>query len=147
MMLGLLRHSDGVPSAIFLPKSSTVMLVGDVHDEAHVVLHDDDGDPRVADPAHSLVQSSDRRPAQAGRGLVQEEESGLGRQGTGYLHQATLAVREVGGKRVTLLRDTDELAGTASAFSRICRSSRRERGRAKHILREGGLRSDSGGPP
>ena len=49
----------GVPSAIFLPKSSTATPIGDVHHDAHVVLDHHHGqplDPRhVEDEAHHVL--------------------------------------------------------------------------------------------
>src|SRR3972149_5264729 len=58
----------------FLPVAEHHDLIRDVHDERHVVLHEQDGDPPVADLGDPLAHV-DRFPhVQSGHGLIEQEE-------------------------------------------------------------------------
>jgi len=82
--------------------------VGDVHDDLHLVLDQDDGAPLgdAADQVDGLVRLL---RAHAGRGLVEQEERRVGAERDAELEVALLAVGEVGGQQLALVPEADLL--------------------------------------
>ena len=70
---GSVRISAGVPSAIVLPSSSTWMLLGELHDQAHVVLdHEQAHVERVPDRGERADELVRLALVETGGGLVEQ---------------------------------------------------------------------------
>ena len=63
-------------------------LVGDVHHEGHVVLHDEDGDAPAPDQAMSSAEAAGLADVEARGRLVEQEELRLGGDGPRELDRA-----------------------------------------------------------
>src|SRR5512134_1078843 len=105
----VLLDREGPVLRDLLPETQHDDLVRDPHDERHVVLHEEHGDPHVADlpdePAHPV-----RFPhVQARSGFVEEEEARLAGEGPADLDDALLPVGETGRFRSGVLRDAEQL--------------------------------------
>src|SRR5262245_27823458 len=93
------RHGRVVQEAGGGPREPVAALeedcgpIGERHGRAHVLLHEDDGDPLAP---HHLEHVDDRRDqpgGQPGRGLVEDEDAGLDDQGTGEREHLPLTAR------------------------------------------------------
>src|SRR5215510_13043826 len=80
----------------------------DAHDHLHVVLDKEDGDALVDDLADQLHKRDLLLRREAGGGLVQQQQPGLGRQRPRDLEPALLPVRKVPGVIVRPPLDADE---------------------------------------
>src|SRR5262247_493660 len=70
--------------------------VGDLHDHAHVVLDQDDGEAQIGDQAAQEMHQVGRLALGHASGwLVEEQQRGLGRQRAGQLEAPPVAVRQV----------------------------------------------------
>jgi hypothetical protein len=74
--------------------------VGDAHDHPDVVLHEQDGEPPVAEIPDERHQRVCLPGAHAGRRLVEEEDARLDREGAGQLEPLLVAVGEIPGELV-----------------------------------------------
>ena len=129
MTSGFRWIARGGPSAIFCPWSSTDHVVGDVHDQGHVVLHDQASDSLLANLHDQLGQSlrlvdvQSRRPAR--RAAVTPARSpgpGRTRPAVGVRTERFAAVSNA-------YADNPRLSRIASALALLSRSSRHVRGR------------------
>ena len=82
--------------------------VAEAHDQFDVVLDEQDGDARVADAADAVDQVLPLGRVHAGGRLVEQQQSRLGGQGAGDLHQPLLPVGQAGGRRVRRAVQADE---------------------------------------
>ena len=71
--------------------------VGEAHHGMHCMLDDADRHALLAQPGQHTQHVIAFLPAQAGQGLVEEQQAGVARQGAGQLHQAKLLVGELAG--------------------------------------------------
>src|SRR5450759_3533062 len=93
---GVVLHVLWRPLGDYLPVVEHHYLVRYLHDQAHVVLDDEDGQPSLAEPDQQSRQLARLVLVQPGRGLVQQDDVRLARQRAGQLQHALLPVREVG---------------------------------------------------
>ena len=88
-----LRMSAGLPSAILVPKSTHHDAVGQPHDEAHIVLDQQDAQPLGLQAQQQRRQRRLLQMAQARGRLVEQQEPRIERQRAGDLDEALLAER------------------------------------------------------
>ena len=92
-----------------------VNAVGNVHDQIHVVLNEQDGHVEfVADLADELGELQRLLRVHTGSGLVEEQELGVGGQGAGDLQLSLLTVGKIAGKIVAVFlqpEDAEQLLG------------------------------------
>src|SRR5205807_5160905 len=69
--------------------------LAEAHDHLHVVLDEQHGLARVAQPAHRLQQIVEERAVDAGRRLVEQDQRGIGHEHTHELDELLLTVGEV----------------------------------------------------
>src|SRR5215510_14153169 len=112
----VLLHLGGAPLRDLLSVVEHGDVVGDLHDHAHVVLDEEDGEAEIA---YQLAQEGHEAArlalGHARGGLVEEEEGGLGREGAADLEPALIAVGEVARDLVGAVAQSDhveELRGT-----------------------------------
>ena len=91
----LLRGAGGDELAVV----ETVDLVGDVHDQVHVVLHDEHGHAGVADRGDARDQVLALARVRARGRLVEQQQPRLRGQSAGDLYQALLAVGQAGRRK------------------------------------------------
>src|SRR3990172_2444532 len=92
----------------FLPVAEHHDLIRDVHDERHVVLHEQDGDPPVADLGDPLAHV-DRFPhVQSGHGLIEQEELRLAGERPAQLDDALLPVGQSRRFRLRAVGDAEK---------------------------------------
>src|SRR3990170_363249 len=92
----------------FLPVAEHHDLIRDVHDERHVVLHEQDGDPPVADLGDPLAHV-DRFPhVQSGHGLIEQEELRLAGERPAQLDDALLPVGQARRFRLRAVGDAEK---------------------------------------
>src|SRR5262245_20688188 len=113
---GVLLDVGGAPLGNLLPVVEHGDVVGDLHDHAHVVLDEEDGEAEVA---HQLAQESHETArfslGHARGGLVEEEERGLRSESAADLEPALIAVGQVARDLVGTVAQADhveELRGT-----------------------------------
>ena len=69
----------------------------DLHDQAHVVLDEQHGDATVTDGRDGIHQGHGLLVVHAARGLVQDQQPGVGGQGASDFQQALVAVGKTAG--------------------------------------------------
>ncbi len=108
-------HLRGPPTAMIWPKSSTVILLADVHDQTHVVVDQEHGQVEVlAEGADQLGQLAFFLGVHAGGRLIEQKHGWVGGQGTGDLQAALVAIGQVAGQFVPAVVEVEqgqELAG------------------------------------
>jgi len=110
----VLRDGGGRAVGDLLARGHHHHAFAEVHDEAHVVLDQQDGHAFVGQRAHEARELGGLGVVEAGRGLVEDQQRRLQREGAGDLEVLALAVGQVG----------RELAGKgfkAGAFQRLHR--------------------------
>ena len=95
MTSGFRWIAAGGPSAILLALVEDDHLVGDIHDQRHVVLDDQARDAAVADLQDQLGQLLGLVDVQPGGRLVEQQQGRLGGQGPGELDQPLAAEGQV----------------------------------------------------
>src|SRR5437868_13182520 len=83
--------------------------LGDVHHHVHVVLDEEHGLAPAMEIANVLLHLVDHRRIHGGRGLVEQEQLGIGHERRGEGEELALAVREAAGGRVGLRAESDEV--------------------------------------
>src|SRR5258705_4223175 len=84
--------------------------VGDLHDHAHVVLDQDNGDAEVGhEPTQQMHQGARFPLGHAGRRLVEEQQRGLGGERAGELEPSAIAVRQVARDDIRADRQPDAI--------------------------------------
>ena len=129
-------------------------VLGDPHDELHVVLDEEDREAAlVAQAAHELRRSGRLLRVHPRRGLVEQEQLGVGGQRAGDLEPALVAVGEVGRHDVEELRRAGRRRRAARAPSRAPRAPPGARAACEDRAEEPRLRArvladhDSSRPP
>src|SRR5512144_486008 len=84
-------------------------LVGNVHDQGHIVLDDQDGDAEVPDPGDEPRQVSGLAHVEPGSGLIQKKHRRLARERAGKFDRALLAVGKTHGVGRGKAADTHEV--------------------------------------
>src|SRR5829696_3146983 len=114
---GVLPHVLRGPLGDLLPVVEHRHPVGDAHDDAHLVLYEEDGDAALFPEA--LDQAGQPRGllgVHAGRGLVEQQQRGVGGQRPRYLQAPLVTVGEVLGERLPLA-DADEVEELRGALA------------------------------
>src|SRR5262249_20321278 len=109
--------------------------VADAHDQAHVVLDEQDRDARVADAPDEFEQPVLLRGVEAGRWLVEAQQRRVRRERSRDLETSLLAVREIACNLVPARADADEVEQVASlllAFALLAPEPRTAEERADH---------------
>src|SRR4051794_15276904 len=75
----------------------TVDVVGDRHRLAHVLLHDQRRRARFDDPGQEVVDPAYHHRRESQGELVDQEQPGVGEQGSTYGHRLLLPAGELGG--------------------------------------------------
>src|SRR2546430_4822970 len=115
-------------------------LLAESHDHLHVVLDEQHRLARVAQPRDSIEQVVEQRAVDAGGGLVEQDERGIGHQHPHELDELLLAVREVAGVLPGQRPQPHELQQLAPAALGL---SARAAGDDQQILERGQLREDA----
>src|SRR3990172_4884424 len=117
-------------------------MVGNAHNERHVMFDQQNGDTVFADLTNEGVQCFDFWPGETGGRLVQHEQLGLCRQGAGDFQQALLAKRQAARLVVRMRFQPDQLqvvagggGGGGGAAPRAPRGRRRAAARNPVRLR------------
>src|SRR5512143_58879 len=111
-------HPDHLP--VLLDREGTILgdlfpvthhddLVRDLHDEGHVVLHEQHGDAQVADPRDQPPHFVRFPHVQPGRGFVEQEELRLAGERPADLDDALLAVGQADRFRSGMGADAEQL--------------------------------------
>ena len=119
-----------MPSAIFLPETSTTSRCEKLHHRAHDVLDQDDGDAALVELDQQVDDVVDFRLREPGHGLVGDQELRLRRHGAGELELAHLHLREIARKLAGLACKRDELQQLGAAGIEL---GRRQRGARPRI--------------
>jgi hypothetical protein len=121
-----------VPSAIFSPWSMTV-TVADPHDDAHVVLDQEDGQVQLGlDPAEEGHHGGRLGRVHSGSRLVEQQQLRFGRQRPGDLEAPLVAVGEVPGELIVPAgRPTYAASRRASGGGRFLANLSRVRSRRR----------------
>ena len=90
--------SAGVPSAITSPAVEHGHDVRHAHHDVHVVLDEQHGDPRGADPLDQRVSRRSRVGLHPGDRLVEQHQLGIGRQRPCDLEPPLVAERQAAGE-------------------------------------------------
>ena len=90
-----------------------------VHDEIHVVFHDEEGVPPLAKLVDVFEQPFLQRGVDARERLVQEQHVGVGQERPGHLQQLSLAAREVPGVLLGEVVDLEEVEHLPDAFEML----------------------------
>ena len=98
-----------------------VDVVGDLHDEGHVVLHDDDRDPGLRDPPEQPPEVRGVLVPETGRRLIEKEDGGTDGEGAGDLDEPFVHVREGGRRLFHRPRVTDEGEQGLHRLGRVAR--------------------------
>ena len=108
MTMDSLRISSGMPSAMRLPKSSTLMISHTLITRLMSCSISNTVKPRAANASDQAAQRHLFRGVETGRRLVQEKQLGLGGHGPGDFEAALIAVRQVAGGVVGACVDAHE---------------------------------------
>ena len=106
-------------------------LVGDAHDQRHVVLDHHDGDAAVAHRAQQLGELGGLGVVESRRRLVEQQQARPRHQRAHHLQELLPAHRQIGGGHVAERREPDEIQERIGLRASSARSSRRARGRAR----------------
>ena len=106
------------------PRVEHVDVVGDLHDEGHVVLHDDHRDPGPCDPPQQPPEVRGVLVPKPRRGLVEEEDGGTDREGAGDLDKPLVDVGEGGRELLHRPRVADEREQRLDRLDRLERGTR-----------------------
>ena len=109
----------GGPSAILRAAVEHDDLLGDLHHEAHVVLHDHHGDAGVAHAEQRLHELARLGGVEARGRLVQQQQPRARRQGARDLDEAADAGGQVRRRRLHPLLDADEAQQPAGLLARV----------------------------
>jgi hypothetical protein len=120
--------------------------VGDAHDDAHVMLDEQHGEPLLlAQPADERREVRRLLRVHARRRLVEQEQLRLRRERARDLEAALVAVREVLPDLVVLAakpRELEQLARTLPRLALLAPHARRPRDRAEEIALESHVHAD-----
>src|SRR5215510_8496072 len=83
-------------------------LFGEIHDDLHVVLDDQDGFAAGAQIADGIQEIIEKTSINAGGRLIQKHEIWINHQDPGELQESLLAVGKIAGKFSTQLIELDE---------------------------------------
>ena len=110
------RNTSAVsPSAIRLPKLSTVRCSRDAGDQGHVVVDDEDRQALRGDPVEQVVQRLLLAGVEARGGFVEQQHRRVGRERARDLDQALMAVGEARNGLVGAAPQPDEVERGAGA--------------------------------
>src|SRR5512135_657445 len=107
--LPVLLDREGTILGDLLPVAHHDDLVRDLHDEGHVVLHEQHGDAHVADPRDQPSHFVRFPHVQPGRGFIEQEELRLAGDRPADLDDALLAVGEADRLRSGMGTDAEQL--------------------------------------
>ena len=119
--------SAGFPSATRRAGVEHRDLIGDAHDQRHVVLDHDDGDRAVADGHQQSGEFGGFAVVEPRRRFVEEQHARARHQRPHDLERLLRAHRQIDGGRIAKLRQSDEIEKGFGAL-RQARSSRRAAG-------------------
>src|SRR5512139_429944 len=103
----VLLDREGPVLRDLLPEAQDDDLVRDPHDERHVVLHEEHGDPHVADPPDQPRHLVRLPHVQPRGGLVEEQQPRLAGERPGDLDDALLTVGQADRLRSGVLLDAE----------------------------------------
>src|SRR6266545_7157578 len=115
--------------------------VRDVHERVHDVLDDHDRHSAIANEPNGLEHGPDLRRIEPGQNLVEKQQVGISREGTGELEPLLLGDVERDGQLLSAAREVDQVQGLVGSPGRILQAqlAASETGTDHHVFADGEL--------